>query len=187
MAEPSSSATPWWQTLPGILTGIAAIITALGGAYAVLQQGAGKTRESPAPRPSPAAATQPVAAELVPAQANAGSSLQIGHWQVKLLGTHAAPWQQGEGKAPKVSLRLALRVTDVSGTSDYIDRLTVRLAVDGAELLPENEVMQSVYDRQSVELEPMYVVPQDAASIGLLFGRADSGVGRLPLPASVLR
>lgn len=53
----------FWTTLPGILTGIAAIITAIGGIYIALQGGIGPTVEWPA---TPEATPTPVAKVTVP-------------------------------------------------------------------------------------------------------------------------
>ncbi|MFC0668365.1 hypothetical protein ACFSKY_13545 [Azotobacter chroococcum] len=65
--------------------------------------------------------------------------------------------------------------------SDYVDRGTVRLSVDGAELMPENSINFAVYDRQSFETEALFIVPADASIITLLFGRPEDTVARLPL------
>ncbi|MFC0668528.1 hypothetical protein ACFSKY_13535 [Azotobacter chroococcum] len=39
--------TSWWQTLPGVLTGIAAVITAVGGMIAVIYQSGFLGKEVP--------------------------------------------------------------------------------------------------------------------------------------------
>lgn len=67
------------------------------------------------------------------------------------------------------------------GMSDYVDRQTIRLSVDGAELMPENPINFAVYDRQSVETEALFIVPADASTIALLLGRPEDAVARLPL------
>lgn len=50
--EPSKSQS-WWQTLPGILTAVAAIITAITGLIVALNQAGGFSRESNSASPSP--------------------------------------------------------------------------------------------------------------------------------------
>lgn len=63
------------------------------------------------------------------------------------------------------------------GVSDYVDRTTVRLSVDGAVLIPENSINLAVYGRQSVETEAVFVIPADASAIALLLGRPGDAVG----------
>jgi hypothetical protein len=50
--EPSKS-QPWWQTLPGILTAVAAIITATTGLIVALNQAGGFSNKSNPPSPTP--------------------------------------------------------------------------------------------------------------------------------------
>lgn len=37
MAEPLNESKSWWVTLPGVLAGLAALIGAVGGLYAVIE------------------------------------------------------------------------------------------------------------------------------------------------------
>jgi len=43
VAEKPQSAQSWWQTVPGILTGLAAIITAVTGLIVVLNRACSRT------------------------------------------------------------------------------------------------------------------------------------------------
>jgi hypothetical protein len=112
--------------------------------------------------------------------------VRAGHYAVKLLD---AKWESystdKSGNPQKFSLRLSIRVTDVMGMSDYVDRRTVRLSVDGAELMPENSINFAVYARQSVETEALFIVPADASAIALLLGRPEDAVARLPIPLNL--
>jgi hypothetical protein len=172
----------WWQTIPGILTGIAAVITALGALLAILfQQGVigGKTLSTapaqspqktiPGPTPHPSGATNQ-------------RQVQVGHFVFKLLETRLEPYAaDASGKPSRFALRCSIRVTDVLGISDYIDGRTIRLAVDGAELLPANGINSAVYDKQSVEIEALFVIPADAARVELLVGRSEDATGTIPI------
>lgn len=194
----------WWQTMPGILTGVAALITAVGGLIAVMHQG-GKTASKvtppaqeqtsvPAPKPdtagSSAASTNsnvPVAAgnEVPPGASN---QVRAGHFLFKVLGTSAESYSTAaDGKPQKVALNVSIRITDLVGRTDYVDGNTIRLAVDGAELTPQNSVNVAVYEKQSVETEALFVVPADATRIELLVGRADDAVGKLPLTLNLTK
>jgi hypothetical protein len=70
MSDPPH-ARSWWTTLPGVLTGIAALITAGTGLLAVLiQSGAFERRApEPAPRPAPVGPTVPTVSPSLPVPA----------------------------------------------------------------------------------------------------------------------
>lgn len=179
--------TSWWQTLPGVLTGIAAVITAVGGMIAVIYQSGflGKEVPSSAPTAHSSVKVGPGAPEPLKGdpQPEEPDQVRAGHYAVKLLDTKLEPYSADKnGNPTKFALRLSIRVTDFMGMSDYVDRGTVRLSVDGAELMPENSINFAVYDRQSFETEALFIVPADASTITLLFGRPEDTVARLPLP-----
>ena len=190
MSEQKTGAS-WWQTLPGVLTGIAAVITAVGGVVAVIHQSgffsgevagtapAGPRDQNQAPvKVSPGAIESPE----VNSQPGASGQAHAGHYAFTLLDTNLESYSIGQdGNPRKFALRLSIRVTDVIGMSDYVDRRTVRLSVDGAELMPENSINFAVHDRQSVETEALFIVHADASDVALLFGRPEDAVARLPL------
>ena len=190
MSEPKSG-TSWWQTMPGVLTGIAAVITALGGLIAVVYQSGLLSKEVPGSAPASSrggdrlpvkvAAGVPEPPRENPQPGELGQ-VRVGHYAFKLLGTKLESYStDANGNPKKLSLRLSIRVTDVMGVSDYVDRRTVRLSVDGTELIPENSINFTVSERQSVETEAVFIVPADASVIALLLGRPEDAVGKLPL------
>src|SRR5690349_491705 len=63
MSETPPSGPPWWQTLPGIMTGLAAVITAVTGLVVAFNHTSTSTTRTEEPRPSP----QPQAAAAAPA------------------------------------------------------------------------------------------------------------------------
>ena len=84
MTEPDPATRNWWATLPGVLTALAAIITALAGLFAVLgQQGVLGGKTTPAPVASPAA----------PSNGPVGLGAQGGPTQVAAAQPAAAPAQ----------------------------------------------------------------------------------------------
>jgi hypothetical protein len=187
--------TSWWQTLPGVLTGIAAVITAVGTILAVLYQSGFIHREVPTAASAPPQSTSPHEQSQAPANINPGvpespkensqasesAQVRAGHYAFKLLDTKLESYSGKGSKTEKFALRLSLRVTDVMGVSDYVDRRTIRLSVDGAELLPENSINFAVSGRESVETEALFIVPADASAIALLLGRPEDAVAKLPL------
>lgn len=184
----------WWQTLPGLLTGIAAVITAVGGVIAVIHQSGlfGKARPNPesigreqsnAPQ---IASSGVIGSPKLDSQSGESEQVRAGHYVFKLLDASQEAYSTGKGGRPqKLALRVSIRVTDVMGMSDYVDRRTIRLSVDGAELMPENSINFSVYERQSVETEALFIVPADSSTIELLLGRPEDTVARLPLPVNM--
>ncbi|TVL97301.1 MAG: hypothetical protein CV087_22525 [Candidatus Brocadia sp. WS118] len=186
--------TSWWQTIPGILTGIAAIITALGGLIAVLyQSGVFGEKSSPAAPVKEPAETHSKPSSVTPSNephtaisqdslSPESKQVRAGHYIFKLLGSALQPYSAGPNGQPlKFSLRLSIRVTDVMGVSDYVDRRTIRLSVDGAEYMPENSINFAVYDKQSVETEALFIIPADATVVELLVGRPEDPTARIPL------
>ncbi len=88
MAEESSKPQKWWQTLPGILTAVAAIITAVTGLVIALNQagvfsGTSKTGSpSPTPTSSPPIATPALSAE--------GAALSVSELEQRLKDINIA-------------------------------------------------------------------------------------------------
>jgi hypothetical protein len=181
--------------LPGVLTGIAAVITAVGGVIAVIYQSGFFGKEVPGSAPAhprdqnhAPVKVGPDALEPPSGNSQPGESGQVraGHYAFKLLDTKLESYSTRKGGNPeKFALRLSIRVTDVVGMSDYVDRRTVRLSVDGAELMPENSINFPVYARQSVETEVLFIVPADASATALLLGRPEDAVAKLPLSLSL--
>src|SRR5690349_4333841 len=72
MADASSSSPSWWQTLPGILTGLAAVITAATGLYIAFNRTA--PRSEPTSTPVSRGASVTSAADAPPHAAGRGAS-----------------------------------------------------------------------------------------------------------------
>ncbi len=209
----------WWQTMPGLLTGIAAIITALAGMTAVLYQNGvlgGKEKSSvqgqppkavvrpepispdssqplhPANAPSTPSSEPTLDASKKTSSANTApekrsdpgseSQVQAGHLVYKILATRLNQYSVGkDGKSSKLALRVSIRVTDVMGISDYVDRRTIRLLVDGAELLPENSINVAVYDKQMAETDVLFIIPARVNRVELLVGRSEDATAKIPI------
>jgi hypothetical protein len=193
MSEPKEGAS-WWQTIPGILTGVAAVITAVGGIFAAIHQsGIFAGKRSPATPPAASAETHSTSSAVIASNDSHSSSntdslpaqvaqVHVGHYVFKLLGSTLEPYSSDVNSKPsKFTLRLSIRVTDVGGISDYVDRRTIRLSADGAELIPENAINFAVYDKQYVDTEALFIIPSDAAKVELLLGRPGDATGRIPL------
>jgi hypothetical protein len=86
-----------------------------------------------------------------------------------------------DGKASQLAFRLSMRITDVMGTTDYVDGRTIRLVVDGAELLPENSINLAVYDKQRGETEVLFIIPAHVNQVELLLGRSENATAAIPI------
>jgi hypothetical protein len=187
----------WWQTLPGILTSAAAVIAAIGGLIGVLHQYGVFGRQERAASADRSGERPPAVTSLpapdAPARSGAGTQAeaerapapreaQAGHLVYRILDVTREPYASGPGgKTTRVALRLRVRVTDVMGMSDYVDGTTVRLLADGARLTPSNGLNEAVYERQSIEIEPFFVIPADASRVELLVGRDPDATAKIPL------
>lgn len=185
--KPAGGGVSWLQTLPGVLTGTAAVLTAIGGLLAVLHQqgllniGAGHgvpaaSAPPAATREAPAVSKAPVASGA--ASAAAGAGVQAGHYRFELVGLKSAPYPGAT--PPKRWLYCTLTVTDVAGKADYVDGQTVRLRTQrGAVLNPENSVNVAVYEHGEATIEAAFVVPADGTQATLLLGRDGDAVADL--------
>ncbi len=105
MADQGPERSPFWTSLPGILTGAAALITAIGG-LAIWQH----NKPSPTPGPTPAPIVEPVVKPEYPQGSRQWCDQKVADWSAKMAnGTDdaalRAAFRQGEcGK--KYGLRL---------------------------------------------------------------------------------
>jgi hypothetical protein len=110
------------------------------------------------------------------------SQVQAGHFVYKILAPQLQQYAVGkDGKASQLALRLSMRIIDVMGIADYVDGRTIRLAVDGAELLPENSLNLAVYDKQMVETEVLFIIPAHVNQVELLRGRSEDATAAIPI------
>lgn len=125
MADGESGARSWWATLPGVLTALAALITAVGGVLALLaQQGIwpdkpGKPGAAAAPTPVPAAAAtlslSPSAANVGATPSAAATSVSTG--PVRESGLSALPYKAVRVTALDRSVTDLLPSAEIYGTS----------------------------------------------------------------------
>ena len=180
MSDNNKGAGSWWQTVPGILTGIAAVITAVAGLLALLfQNGVIATHGKVTPSQPPSQQQQPSSEN--PPDATADQTL-AGHLLYKIVDRKVRQYAVGKnGKPIKYSLNVSLRITETLGVADYIDRTTIRLVADGAELFPENSINVAVYAKQSVDVDATFVVAADVRQAELLVGRNGDATARIPI------
>ena len=194
MADDAGKRVSWWQTLPGVLTGIAAVLTAFGGLLAVLVQNgllfkhggaappATITSNSSAPAASGhGALPADTASHAAKPQAESGDgpSAQAGHVRYTLISVTQDP--NPGSQPPSKLVHFTLEATDVAGISDYVDRQTIRLRSDHAELTPENSVDVALYEHASATVEAVFVVKSSVKQVDLLLGRSGDAVATMPV------
>ena len=185
MSDPNTGSKGWWQTLPGILTAVAAIITAVTGLLVALG-GLGVFHRSPrAPSQSPStSSSQGTPSSGESAQADPGFAhsantdgtahnlplpattlVRSGTADYKLLSLHSAPYAPG-----KVSLRFTIRMTNNgSGPANFWSS-SFRLRVADSLEAPINLLDDLVPDHSSKEGSVEFVIPTDTPRVGFQMG-----------------
>ena len=191
--SPEAESKPWWQTLPGLLSAGAAIITAVTGLLIALHQtGFFDRHQAPAQIQSssqPAGERpQPVAAQSgdshPAASAPSSGSLKLPEMSQVRMGdtTYKIQSARVEPFSPdKVSLRLTIRLTN-NGRYDVIfGTYSFRLLVDGYLQAPTNNVSEVVASNSSRVDDIEFQVPANVSTVGLQMGDVGEGKGTIAL------
>lgn len=189
MSDSNIGSKGWWQTLPGMLTAVAAIITALTGLMVALG-GLGVFHTNPRPQKH---AEMPSAQDASSSSGGGASDAGAGHrantagtrnlplpatTQVrsgsavyKLLSLESAPYSQD-----KTSLRFSVRmINDGSAPSNFWSA-SFRLRVDDSLQTPINLLNELVDSNSSKDGTVEFVVPADTRNVGFQMG--DVGIDK---------
>ncbi len=198
--KPDSAKTPdpkpqnWWQTLPGLLTAIATIITAIAGLLGVLHQtdlfrpksdqsavspsATNPQAASPAGAIAPAA---PSAAAPPAATSNTAKSLASGQ-EVKLQGDTYI-YKILEARLEPAStehnlLKFKVRVTNNDQYDmNFWDR-SFRLAINGIRQAPTNTLNELAAAQSSKEGEVIFEIPTNtqAATLQIMYSESKTDI-----------
>src|SRR4051794_6363045 len=181
MTEKAPGSQSWWQTIPGMLTGLAAVITAITGLIVAFHRpgdanGAGKSAsQTPAgiaTAASPAgssASPEPNRPATAAAAAGAPSSQRLklpaltevklagGQTVIKILSAELEPFN-----AEKRALRIAVRHTNLGRYPANFWGASYRLIVDDVPRAPTNSLNEVVAGESAAEGEVVFEVPADA-------------------------
>jgi hypothetical protein len=192
--EPKAeSRTSWWQTLPGVVTAIAALLTAAGGLILALSQAGLLNRGHGQPAPTPPAATVAAEAPAAPApQAPApqapgaqavsfpaGAKVTLGNNRGR--GTYellAATVERRTAEAGTLTLKIRLTNAGPSDIGFWND--SFRLAVDGVPRAPTSRLNSSVDPRSAKEADVAFALPLAAKTLTLKINSGDED-GEIPL------
>jgi hypothetical protein len=193
--SPEAESKPWWQTLPGLLSAGAAIITAATGLLIALHQTGFFDRGHQAPtqsesRPQPvgektqavgaqSAASHPAASTPSPGSLKLPemSQVRVGDAIIyKLVSARVEPILPG-----KVSLRLTVRLTNNGRYDTIFGTSSFRLLVDGYLQAPTNNVSEVVASNSSRVDDIEFQVPANVSTVGLQMGDVGEGKGTIDL------
>jgi hypothetical protein len=199
VGEPSADAgnRSWWQTLPGILTAIAALLSAITGLIVAVRQLRSDNDGSPA---APAAATanpdntsagQAVSgeSEITP---NAGASTRyavrfpsgvsarVGASSYQILRAHAASGNPGE-----IDLALRVRMTNQSAYPANFWSRTFRVRVGADTSAPTNFLDEVVEGGTTKTGAVDFTLPAAARRAALLVGDDPAKAVALPVRVAV--
>jgi len=187
----ASKATSWWQTLPGIITTVTAILTALTGLIvAINQTGWFGPRTPPvvttssAPPPSvPSAPAPPRSASPVPPP---GPTSAVGLPALRdyRLGDVTFTIRQAE-VAPRASekdtLQVRLRLSNHQRTDANFWNSSLRLIVDGAPVAPAGGLNEVVPGQAAKDGDVTFVIPHGTTGATLTITHANDST-EIPLP-----
>lgn len=175
----------WWQTLPGMLTGAAALVTALAGLLAALSQtgwfakqappAAAATSAAPAPGTAKAAATAGAAehvavtseaprphAVALPAQRDYTLGPAVFKATFTLLKAEVVPQT-----ADRSALRIRLRMTNHDRNDKNFWDQSFRLLVDDVPIAPESGLNELVAGEAAKEGEVVFPIARSTRSARL--------------------
>ena len=189
MAEQSQQGQSWWQTVPGVLTGVAAVVTAITGLVVAFNRTDSRAREQPTPStqsvPS-AAATRPAATPASPNPAQAGAQsvalptpnplrLAGGDAVVTILSAQTEPID-----ADRRLLKLHVRYTNHSRYPANFWSASYRLLVADVPRSPTNLLDEVVDGDSAKEGDVIFEVPSMEKDVVLQVSSGDEK-SRLPL------
>jgi len=185
----------WWQTVPGILTATASIITAVTGLIVALHQTGifdgekqkvlqNDTTKPPkvAERPAapPAAAPKPSpssqAASPYPIILSAGNEVRVADFVYKILAARLDQYAPN-----KLSLKFEVRMINNGKYPANFWAASFRLLADGVPRAPENNLNELVDGHSAKEGTVEFVIPDTTTSVGLQIGEVGEGAPTIPI------
>lgn len=190
--DPESGSKGWWQTLPGLLTAGAAVITALGGLLVAIHQtgffdhgpqSSAQTQSRPSGDSSHPGETQ--IASTPAATGNSASrpltlpeitEVRSGESVYKLISAHLDPYS-----LDKVSVHFVVRMTNNSRIPGNFWADSFRLSVDGLLQAPINNLNELIMSNSVMESDVEFVIPANVSTVGLQMGDVGEGKPTIPI------
>jgi hypothetical protein len=208
-------AKAWWQTLPGIIAGITAMVTALAGlVVAVKQTGwfdAPRPRTVAAPSPTAPAASPPASTAPSRPAASPGSGDEraaitsptvaagtprplslpaMRDYTLGASGMHATFTLLEATVAPRTAekdaLQIRVRMTNHNRYDANFWSRSFRLVVDGVPLAPDNSLNEVVASESAKDGDVIFAIPHGTARVKLVITHLDERT-EIPLDAAPSR
>jgi hypothetical protein len=182
--DPQPESKGWWQTLPGLLTAGAAIITALTGLLVALHQtglfnhtapaqtqsSSQSAGASPASTQAAGGATPSATAASRPVPLPQITEVRSGQAVFKLLAARVDPYS-----VDKVDVHLTVRMTNNSPYPANFWADSFRLLVGGTLQAPDNTLNDLLPSNSSKEGDVEFVIPAATSTAGLQMGDVGDG------------
>jgi hypothetical protein len=177
--DAQSESKSWWQTLPGVLTAVAAVITALTGLLVAVHQTGwfdhrnkdqAQTTSRPAnPRESETGAShQRAGVKQIEVPANA--FVQSEGLKYTLVAGHIEP-----GGSGRMTLRIGVRMTNDGTAQANFGSGSFRLVVDNGLVAPVNLLDEQVDAKSSKMGDLVFQIPANTNRVGLQMGEVGPG------------
>lgn len=189
MSEKPPSAPSWWQTLPGILTGVAALITAVTGLLVAFNHGGSRTENgTPSSQSVPGPAPTGSRVESRSPDRTAGSGAQPialpALNRVRLAGGDAVITILSASVEPidvdRRSLKFVVRYTNGGRYPANFWSDSYRLIVADVPRAPKNFLDEVVAGDSAKEGDVVFEVPVSAKDVVLQISAGDEK-GRIPV------
>lgn len=186
----------WWQTVPGVLTATASIITAVTGLIVALHQAGifggeeqkipqihsdaikrpAATEGSVAPPPGPPEPSSSSQPDSYPVTVSGRTEVKIGDLVYSVLAARL------NRNAPnRLSLRFEVRMTNTGRYPANFWAASFRLLIDGVPRAPENDLNELVDAHSAKEGILEFVIPDTTTDVGLQMGKVGDGAPTFPV------
>jgi hypothetical protein len=184
--DPKPESKGWWQTLPGLLTAAAAIITAVTGLLVALHQTgffdrgpqpASQTQSKSLPAKQ-GTATPPAAGVTAsrPLPLPENTEVRFGQHVFKLVSVRLDPYSPD-----KVSLHFTVRMTNNDRFDTNFWGPSFRLMAGGLLQSPTNNLNELLASNSSKEADVEFVIPSNLSTVGLQMGDVGEGKPTIPI------
>lgn len=179
--DPQSESKAWWQTLPGLLTAGATVITAISGLLVALHQ-AGCFARNPQSAVQTQAELHPVEAQNAASPSSTAATVSraltipenaevhSGQAVFKLLSARIEPYSPD-----KLSVHFTVRMTNNDRFDANFWAASFRLSVNDSLLAPTNNLDELVSGHSAKEDEVAFVIPANVSMVGLQMGDVGDG------------
>jgi hypothetical protein len=194
VAEPQSESKSWWQTIPGILTAVAAVITAVTGLVVALHQAGvlhrGASTQSETGTITRRADTAPHSTAAQDGQAGSKGNTESQPIAVpphNRLKTDTADYELiaghlERGLSGEPILRLAVRVTNLGRFPMNFWSDSFRLVFEDSLLAPSNSLDEVVAPQSTVKGDVEFKVPANISTVSLQMGEVGRGKPAIDIP-----